>query len=171
MKIKLIARSVASAQAALGLRITADDEQCIVLSKCALKAFEIWSKIVLTWWCNAPAQLVAYAIATVLLTLGFRVELATMLLVLMADVIFTALFYITYVLVITCKCRFRLRLLAAAPATTPLAWYVIHDIVIPPICHFGSGSIAPKVLTRKQWPFPFLSWLAPRLRKPKWATF
>lgn len=66
----------------------------------------------------------------------------------MADVINTVLKHTSCVLAATCKCRFRLRLLAAAPAIMPLALYLIHDLVIPPECSYGITG--PEVLTQSR---------------------
>ncbi|XXM93298.1 MAG: hypothetical protein AAI946_00825 [Candidatus Hodgkinia cicadicola] len=101
---------------------------------------------------SAPPKLLAYAVAAAALMLGFEVRLTTVMLMVMTDVISAALLYTAYVLTITSECRFRLRLLATAPAIAPLAWYVVHDLVIPPECYYGISE--PKVLTQAHWPIP-----------------
>ncbi len=98
----------------------------------------------MSWRVGGLAKAISYLAAALVLVPGYKVEMATLALVIAADVFNSVLPYLVYVLVLTSECRFRLRLLAVTPALTPLILYVIHDLVIPPICYYGSDE--PEVL-------------------------
>ncbi|ATY93593.1 hypothetical protein CHOCRA_000171 [Candidatus Hodgkinia cicadicola] len=166
IRISWVARLAARLQIELNLKISAADRKLIKLNECALKAYEIWLRIFLNARCKLISSLFAWAAAAGVLMFGFEVEFATIALVVLANVISVALCYSIYVLVITCECRFRLRLLAAAPLTATLAIYTLHDLVLPQKCYYGMDT--PKVLSQAYWPFPSLQ---PARKRKKCAMY
>ncbi|XXN19732.1 MAG: hypothetical protein AAJB65_00775 [Candidatus Hodgkinia cicadicola] len=154
MKINWVARLVAETQIKLNLQVSAADRQLITLSACARKAYEIWSRVFLNERWQLLSALLALVGAAGLLMLGFEVEFNTIAFAALADAIVAVLRYSTYVLVITCECRFRLRLLSAAPMVAALALYTLHDIVLPSKCYYTIETA--EVLSQAYWPFPSL---------------
>ncbi|XXM93733.1 hypothetical protein AAHH84_00300 [Candidatus Hodgkinia cicadicola] len=154
MRLAWIARAVASVQMRLGLQTTEADRRCCGLTDGVRFSLKVWAAVVTCWRVGWLPKAISYLVAALVLVLGYKVEMATLGLIIAADVFNLVLPYLVYVLVLTSECRFRLRLLAAIPALTPLVLYVIHDLVIPPICYYGSDE--PEVLEQAYWPFPSL---------------
>ncbi len=144
MKLAWIARAVANIQIQLGLQTTEAERRWCGLSDCVGFSLKVWVSVVARWRVGCLPKAVSYLVAAPLLVLGYKVEMATLALIIAADVFSSVFPYLVYVLVLTSECRFRLRLLAATPALTPLILYAIHDLVIPPICYYGSDE--PEVL-------------------------
>ncbi|XXM93621.1 hypothetical protein AAHH87_00685 [Candidatus Hodgkinia cicadicola] len=154
MKLAWVARAVAHVQMQLGLQTTEADRRCCDLSDCVRFSLKVWAAVVTCWRGGCLPKTVSYLVAAPVLALGYKVEMPTLALIIAADVFNSVFPYLVYVLVLTSECRFRLRLLAWTPALTPLILYLIHDLVIPPICYYGAEE--PEVLKQAYWPLPSL---------------
>ncbi|WGS83547.1 MAG: hypothetical protein P3M72_00295 [Candidatus Hodgkinia cicadicola] len=152
MKLVWTAQAVVRVQMQLGLQTTDADRRLCGLNDCVRFSLKVWAAVLTSWRVGGLPKAASYLTAALVLVLGYKVEMATLALIIAADVFNSVFPYLVYVLVFTSECRFRLRLLAAAPALAPLILYMIHDLVIPPTCYYGSDE--PEVLEQAYWPFP-----------------